>query len=408
MQETPKGMRVHIALAGRRNAGKSRLFNALCGQDCAIVSGKPGTTTDPVEKTLEIKPLGPVVLIDTAGIDDPGELGQKRVAASFAAVLRADVTLLVTDGDAWGPTEAALAAKFKDVKMPFAVVRNKMEKGLEPLASFRKRAGLAKGVPCLDVSGKERLGIDDLVATVTVLAEPDEERPLLADLLPHRGIALLVVPLDSGAPKGRLILPQAQACRDCLDHQQICMLCTPDRLADALAMVTPDVVVSDSQVVKETAAIVPEEMPLTTFSILMARQKGNLTGLASGAGALAKLQQGDNVLIQEACSHHAQKDDIGRVKIPALLQKQASGQLNISHARGRNACAYEKDLKVIIHCGACMLTQKQMLRRQDAALEQSIPMTNYGMAISFCQGVLPRALKLFPDALAAFESTKKA
>lgn len=402
MQDTPKGLRRHIIILGRRNAGKSCLFNTLARQEIAIVSATPGATADPVEKTLEIAPLGPVVLIDTAGIDDPGELGQKRVERSFAMLHRADLAILATDGDLWDEVESGLLARLKDSNIPFLVVRNKMELGLAPLAAWRKSADLDENIPCLDVSARERTGVDSIVAALVSLAGKDEEKPLLADLLPENGSVLLIVPLDSGAPKGRLILPQVQAIRDCLDGGKICITATEKQLPEALRRIRPDLAVCDSQVVRQAAEDIPESIPLTTFSILMARFKGDLTSLAAGAGALRQLRPGDAVLIQEACSHHAQQDDIGRVKIPALLRKLAGGDLKISFAQGNELLPYDAELKAIVHCGACVMTARQMRNRQIQASEAAIPMTNYGMAISLCQGVLPRTLAIFPQALAAF------
>lgn len=403
MGGAPKGLRKHIVLAGRRNAGKSRLFNALARQDVAIVSHMSGSTTDPVEKTLEISPLGPVVLIDTAGMDDLGELGQKRVERSLAMLARADLAILVADGDAWGQMENDLLERLKAADIPFLIARNKMENGLMPEEEWRKAIGLDKNIPCLDISAKEKTGMEEIVAALAALAGVEEERPLLGDLLPQNGLAFLVAPIDSGAPKGRLILPQVQAIRDTLDNGQICMICTEKQLGQALDRIRPDIVVCDSQVVKQAAEHTPQDIPLTTFSILMARFKGDLTGFARGARALDKLRPGDAVLIQEACSHHAQKDDIGRVKIPALLAKRAGGGLDIRFAQGKEAAEYDSDIKAIVHCGACMLTRRQMCNRQRQAAEAGIAMANYGMAISLCQGILPRALALFPEALAAFE-----
>lgn len=393
MQTTPKGLRRHIAILGRRNAGKSRLANALAGQPVSIVSSQAGTTTDPVEKALELHPLGPVVLIDTAGIDDCGELGQKRNAASLAILKRCDLALLVTEGDAWGKTEADLAAKM--MQIPYLIARNKAETGLMPVEQWRRQCGIAPNIPIIDISAKEGLGLEKLPQMLAQLAGIDESRPLMADLLPRDGVALLVVPIDSGAPKGRLILPQVQAIRDCLDHDKMCFVTTLGQLPHALSRLAPDLVVCDSQVAKETAAATPCALPFTTFSILMARYKGDLARFAQGARALMKLAPGDNVLIQEACSHHAQKDDIGRVKIPAILRRLTGGELEIRHSQGKDFSHYSKDLKIIIHCGACVMTARQMQNRQDEAENCQIPMTNYGMTMTFAQGLLERALAPF-------------
>lgn len=404
MQDTPRGLRKHIVLIGRRNAGKSRLVNALSRQEVSIVSSRAGATTDPVEKTLELKPLGPVVLIDTAGVDDEGELGEKRVLRTLQILQRADLAILVTDGDRWGDAERQLQARLVAAGAPYVIARNKQELGLTEVERWRRGTGLGGDAPVVDVSAALGYGLDGLVASLASLAGLDEDRPLLGDLLPEGGQVLLVAPVDSGAPRGRLILPQAQAIRDCFDHGHICTVVTEKQLPLVLSRFTPDLLVCDSQVAGLVCRIVPAGTPLTTFSILMARFKGDLSAFARGARALASLKPGDAVLIQEACSHHAQKDDIGRVKIPNLLRKMAGGDLRLSFAQGKELAPYAADIKVIIHCGACVITGKQMERRQRMAAEHGIPMTNYGVAICCVQGLLPRALQLFPEALAAFEN----
>lgn len=403
MRETPKGLRRHIAILGRRNAGKSTLFNSLARQRASIVSDTPGTTTDPVEKTMELAPLGPVVLLDTAGVDDEGELGLMRASRSFDILNRSDLGIIVTCGDVWDESEADLARRLKKGNIPFLIARNRGEGNVCDQAAWLAQRNLDADLPLVDIEAKEGRGVGRLVAALAALAGAnDAEKTLLADLLPENGLVVLVVPLDTGAPKGRLILPQVQAIRDCLDGRKICAVATEKQLGALLSKLAapPDLVVCDSQVVKLAAAQTPANIPLTTFSILMARFKGDLTAFAKGAAALEKLRPGDAALIQEACSHHAQKDDIGRVKIPRLLRELAGGELDIRHAQGKELVAYDKDVRAIIHCGACVITRKQMLARQANAGE--IPMTNYGMAISLCQGILPRALELFPEALAAY------
>lgn len=403
MKEAPKGLRRHIGLLGRRNAGKSSLINAVAGQNVAIVSDRPGTTTDPVEKVMEINGLGPVVLVDTAGIDDCGELGEMRNARSREILRRMDMAILVYEDGKWGEPEETLLAQLKKWNVPFIVARNKadLEKG-----QYSHPVGINPEL-LVSVSAKNRVGIPDLMKLLIKHAPDDEQegRPLLHDLLPENGLAALVAPLDTGAPRGRLILPQVQAIRDCLDGGNICVTLTEAQYKSGLAKLKslPDLVVCDSQVVKRVVEETPPDVPLTTFSILMARLKGNLTELARGAAALTRLAPGDAIMIQEACSHHPQKDDIGRVKIPRLLQKMAGGELDIVFSAGKEFYEYDRRLKAIVHCGACVITRKQMNARQFAARESSVPMTNYGVAISLAQGVLPRALALFPEALRAFE-----
>ena len=418
MNETPKGLRLHIGLFGRRNVGKSSLLNALTGQSLALVSATPGTTTDPVEKAMELAPLGPVVFVDTAGLDDEGELGQLRVARSQQALGRVDVALLVSDGR-WGQAEVEAAALLQRRGVPFAVVQNKadMACGVDGTTSAhwdgRVAGALPKGIAILAASARSGQGLDAIRAALVHLAAQargdGEQTSLLADLLPPDGLALLVVPVDSGAPRGRLILPQVQAIRDCLDHDRLCMMVTEARLPVALTSLgrPPDLVVCDSQVVSRVVSCLrgerlPAAIPMTTFSILMARHKGDLLALSRGTAALTRLEPGDHVLIQESCTHHPQQDDIGRVKLPRLLQKLAGGPLQFSWHAGRDFPAYDTSCKVVVHCGGCMLSRRQMLARLEAAAEAGLPMTNYGLAISLAQGVLVQALAPFPDALRAF------
>lgn len=413
--DAPKGLRAHIVLAGRRNAGKSALFNALAGQPASIVSHTAGTTTDPVEKTLEIAPLGPVVLMDTAGVDDEGALGRQRVEGTLAALRRADAALLVTDRDQWGEPEQWLAEHLEELELPYAVVRNKADldcvrDGGDRGDEQRREPPAAAAAPCLDVSARAGLGLDEVVAVLVRLLPQAAlpQPPLLADLVPPGGLVVLVVPLDTGAPKGRLILPQVQAIRDCLDARALCLVTGVEDYAGALARLgqPPDLVVCDSQVVRETVAATPADIPLTTFSILMARLKGDLCAFAAGAAALAGLAPGDCVAIREGCSHHPQADDIGRVKLPRLLAGLAGGPLRVSVEAGKRDTPYPAACKAIIHCGACVLTRRQMLRRLEDALAAGLPMTNYGLAISLAQGVLERVLAPFPDALAVYRAAR--
>lgn len=396
----PKGLRPHIALVGRRNAGKSALLNALAGQAVSIVSETPGTTTDPVAKTMELGPLGPVVLLDTAGIDDAGSLGEQRVERTLRALRGVDAALLVTDGDQWGAPEEELAALLQKQDIPHVVIRNKADLACE--------GAKERELPA-DVLRLSALRGDGVAAVVTALARILPEAalaapPLLAGLLPEGGLTFLVVPLDSGAPKGRLIQPQVQTIRDCLDGRASCLVTTPGEYRAMLGKLAspPDLVICDSQVVRDTVAATPPEVPLTTFSILMARLKGDLATLAAGAAALAGLCPGDTVVIQEGCSHHPQADDIGRVKLPRLLRALAGGEVNVVMAAGAAFAAYPPEAKVVIHCGGCVITRRQMLERMAEARAKSLPMTNYGVALSLGQGVLERALGPFPEALAAY------
>ncbi len=405
MNETPKGMRLHIAIAGRRNAGKSTLVNALAGQPVSITSPQPGTTTDPVEKTMEFAPIGPVVLIDTAGMDDTGKTGSKRIARSREILARADMAILVTDGNQWTDTEAAIAAMLADAQVPYLIARNKMD--LHPADEATTPASCFGSV---GISAATGAGMDDLRALVAKMAATlaDDTQPLLAGLAPSGGLVVLVVPIDTGAPRGRLILPQVQAIRSCLDSHCACLVVNDAGYADICHKLafSPDLVVCDSQIVEKVAAATPDTVPMTTFSVLMAAFKGRLDDFARGAAALSALKPGDRVMIEEACSHHPQPDDIGRVKIPALLRRMAGGELDIVFHAGKELAHYDEGIKAIVHCGACVITRRQMLARQQNAAAASLPMANYGMAISCAKGVIERVLAPFPDALRSFREAE--
>jgi [FeFe] hydrogenase H-cluster maturation GTPase HydF len=405
MNETPKGLRLHIGVFGRRNVGKSSLLNALTGQDVSIVSDTPGTTTDPVDKAMELAPLGPVLFIDTAGVDDVGALGELRLKRTERALDRTDIALLVTDEQGFGEYEHKLRDLLAALKTPLIAVINKID---ERRPDHVLLAGLeASKIPVATVSALTGEGLGALKEQLVGLAPDDwfEAPRLVGDLLPAGELALLVVPIDLGAPKGRLILPQVQAMRDILDSDAYAMLVKERELRDALERLKrpPGLVVCDSQVVLKTAGDTPPEIPLTTFSILMARFKADLPALACGAAAIDTLKPGDRVLIAEACAHHPLADDIGRVKIPRWLRQYAGGDIAIDIKVGAD---FPEDLRpyaLVIHCGGCVVNRKLMLARLYRAQRQGIPMTNYGVAISFLQGVAPRVLRPFPSALAAFE-----
>ncbi len=406
-QGVPKGLRLHIGLFGRRNSGKSTLMNALTGQSISIVSEHPGTTTDPVEKACEVAPLGPVVFIDTAGLDDEGELGRLRVQKTRAELERVDIALIVADVDGLGALENALMNELHERQIPFAVVFGKADLVDENSPVSQQRARLdAEEIETVTLSAARGQGIDALKEALIRLApeNPADELRLLGDLIGPGDMVVLVVPIDLGAPKGRLILPQVQALRDILDGNAVSLMVKENALARSLERLTapPQLVVCDSQVVKKVVADTPPEIRLTTFSILMARFKGDMLGLAHGAGAISRLRPNDRVLIAEACTHHPQEDDIGRVKIPNWLRQFAGGPLEVDVKSGRD---FPEDLSpyaLVVQCGGCMITRRQMLARQYRAASQGVPMTNYGMAISVAQGVLERSLAVFPEALAAY------
>lgn len=405
MLETPKSMRLHIGLFGRRNVGKSSLMNAILGFPMSIVSATPGTTTDPVEKALELSPLGPIVLVDTAGVDDSGELGAQRTDKALAVLERVDLALVVCDEQGLGPHEHALISRLQARGTPTVCIFNKSDLFEPPLAAARALLG-ATGEAVV-VSARTGRNLDAIRESLIRVMPADRltEPPLVGDLVPAGSSVVLVVPIDLGAPKGRLILPQVQAIREVLDADAHCIVVKERELTAALDKVhqPPSLVICDSQIVLKAAADVPPEWPLTTFSILMARQKADLVRLAEGAAALHQLRAGDTVLVAEACTHDLLCDDIGRVKIPRWLRQFAGGDIRFAFSSGKH---FPEDLtpyRLIIQCGACMVTRQHMLSWLYRAERQGVPMTNYGMAISLVQGVLQRSLQPFPAALAAYE-----
>ncbi len=403
--ETPKGLRLHIGLFGKRNAGKSSLMNALTHQAISIVSEVAGTTTDAVEKAAEFAPLGPVVFIDTAGLDDVGELGLKRVARSKSIFSWVDLALIVTTTSSFGEEEKDLLRLAKERNIPSLLVCNKTDE--DPVSEETRKAFSAIGVPYSEISAKTGDGVEALRSRmVDVLSSHKDETPNFLAGLVHAGdTVILVTPIDTGAPKGRLILPQVLAIRSILDADAKCLVVREDRLAEALAneKEPPAFVITDSQVVRKVVEVVPPPIPVTTFSIEMSVMKSNLIDLARGAAALNFLRPADKVMICETCSHHPQPDDIGRKKIPRWLSEKVGGALDTDVVVGKDFPEDLRKYKIIIQCGGCVVTRRHMLSRLYAAKEQGVPMTNYGIAISFLQGVLVRALELHPEALAAYK-----
>lgn len=397
LNQTPRSNRVHIGIFGRRNAGKSSLVNAISGQEAAIVSPEAGTTTDPVYRSMEIHGVGPVVLIDTAGIDDEGALGKMRVEKSLQVLRKTDLALLVVDPSCGiGEPEEKLLGTLKEKSIPVICVLNKKDLGIpaEGLPSF------PQGVDVFQVSALTGEGIPRLIkgmADKIDAARLSEEPTIVGDLIKPGDLVVLTIPVDIEAPKGRLILPQVQTLRDILDHQGIGICVKLEQLPDVLQSLArePALVITDSQIFREVDAIVPPSVPLTSFSILFARYKGDFSDLVDGTRCLSSLSAGDRVLIAEACTHHPVEDDIGRVKIPAWLEKRAGGKLDFTWTRG---LSYPEDLssyKVVIHCGGCMLNRKEMLERIKLARRAGVPITNYGMTIAWANGILERALKPF-------------
>jgi [FeFe] hydrogenase H-cluster maturation GTPase HydF len=410
VDKTPKANRLHIAILGRTNVGKSSLLNLMLGQEIAITSPVAGTTTDVVEKAMELLPLGPVLFLDTAGLDDISELSGKRLEKTAGVFDRADVVILVAEADIWTDYEESVLAESAKLNLPVLIVINKVDLKIpspDYLQMLTCKSRRVLSASCSDVNNRDRY-LEELKRHLLEMAPADflATPSLIGDLLPPGGTAVLVVPIDLQAPKGRLILPQVQTIRDILDNDAQALVVKERELAPALANLKtpPSIVVTDSQAILKVTADVPGEIPVTTFSILFARQKGDLAVMAEGAAAIDQLKPGDRVLIAEACSHHALEDDIARIKIPRWLRQYVGGDLQIDTACGRDYPDNLKDYKLIFHCGACMMNRREMHTRLRKAREAGVPVTNYGVAISFLQGVLKRSLAPFPAALSAFEN----
>jgi [FeFe] hydrogenase H-cluster maturation GTPase HydF len=401
MQGTPKGLRLHIGIFGRRNVGKSSLLNAVTRQQVSIVSHEAGTTTDPVEKPMELLPLGPVLFIDTAGIDDEGALGELRVHRTRLVLDRADLALVVAEPGAWGDFEEQLVGELRSRKVPVIAVLNKSD--LEPPdptleAALRERGALA--VRTSAVTGE---GLEDLRRALLDAAPADffETRRILSDLVGPGELAVLVVPIDKEAPKGRLILPQVQAIRDLLDGDALCLIVKERELRRALQTLTspPKLVVTDSQAFLKVAADTPRTVLLTSFSILMARFQGDLMAQMRGTLAVDGLKGGDRILVAEACTHHPIGEDIGRVKIPRWLGQYTGARLDFDYTQGRD---FPEDLsayRLVIHCGSCMGNRREMMSRILRCQQQGVPITNYGLTIAYSLGIFERALEPFPAVL---------
>lgn len=413
MEKTPTGNRLQIALLGRTNVGKSSLLNLITGQDISIISDIAGTTTDVVEKTMELLPVGPVIFLDTGGLDDTSPLSSLRLKKTHNIFDRADVVLLVTEPDIWTDFEAEVLRETGKRKIPVIVVVNKIDLK-KPAPEFISQISdkIKNIVFTSGVNWEKRDEYIEPLKRNLIEICPDyfiKPPPLIGDLLTPGGLAVLVVPIDLEAPKGRLILPQVQTIRDTLDNDSAALMVKERELGHILNILKrrPDIVVCDSQVVLKMCADTPKNIPVTTFSILFARNKGDLVEMARGAAVIERIMPGDKVLIAEACTHHPIQDDIGRVKIPRWLRQYTGMDPQIDVYAGRDYPDNLKDYRLIIHCGACMLTRREMLNRIQRAHEAGIPITNYGIAISQLQGVLERTLSPFPAALAAFEKEKE-
>ncbi len=401
MNTTPKSLRLHIALFGRTNVGKSSFLNLITGQDVSIVSDQPGTTTDVVEKTMELLPLGPVVFIDTAGLDDETILGGKRVEKTEKVFDRADIILLVCEGDQFGRFEQKVSEIAKEKGTPVIRIRNKSDLTGRPDPS---------DLSCnsTDLSSREKV-LSALKAELIKVCPDDfiQPPPLVGDLVRPGGIAMLIVPIDLQAPKGRLILPQVSTIRDALDNDAATLVVKEREYTHMLDQLKspPDLVICDSQVVLKMVGDTPNHIPCTTFSILFARLKGDLPKLAAGAAAVDRLKDGDKVLIAESCSHHAAEDDIGRVKIPRWLRQYAGCELDIDVYAGRDFPDNLSEYSLVVQCGGCMNNRREILSRIEKCEAAGVPITNYGLCISQTQGVLKRVLSPFPAALDSYKRT---
>lgn len=389
----------HIGIYGRRNNGKSSLINCLAGQDIAIVSETAGTTTDPVKKSFEITGFGPVILVDTAGIDDTGDIGRKRVDRSIRTLDMIDLALLVIANNSWGDHEDELIKNFREKDLPFIIIHNKSDIA-KPETEFAGKILKLTGTPVIEFSCIDRRNYEDLI-TLIRKAIPEHSykfSSLLGDLLNYGDIVLLITPIDVEAPAGRLILPQVQAIRDIIDNDAVAIV-LKEREVDAFLRKTgirPALAITDSQVFTKADASVPAEVPLTSFSIMLARFKGNFGKYLEGTPKISKLKDGDRVLLLESCSHHVSCDDIGRVKIPRWLTNFTGKKLDFEVVAGLDILPRPiEEYALVVQCGGCMITRKQLHNRLQDAINAGVPVTNYGMAIAYVQGIYNRAVAPF-------------
>jgi len=404
MEKTPKSFRLHIGLFGRRNVGKSSLLNAITRQQVSIVSDIAGTTTDPVEKPMELLPLGPVLFIDTAGIDDAGALGELRIEVTRRVFDRTDMGVVVAEAGQWGPFEEGILGELAARGVPAVVVFNKADLApVDPSDVARLDKALIPWVRACACAGR---GVAEFRQALLDHA-PDEfvnQPAILSDLVGPGEMAVLVVPIDKEAPKGRLIMPQVQSIRDLLDGDAFCMVVKERELRSALDRLKrpPKLVVTDSQAFLKVAADTPPEIPMTSFSILFARFRGDLVAQVEGTLGIERLRTGDRVLVAEACSHHPIAEDIGRVKIPRWLTQYVGGKLEFDTVQGHDFPDDLSPYKLVIHCGACTANRREVLTRLMRCREAGVPMTNYGLTIAYSLGIFDRALAPFPAALESY------
>ena len=408
MQSTPKALRLHIGLFGRRNVGKSSLLNAMTRQQVSIVSAVAGTTTDPVEKPMELLPLGPVLFVDTAGVDDEGALGELRMQRTRAILDRVDLGVVVTEAGTWGSFEDGLIEELRQRKVPVVIAANKIDE--RPLTDDERARLLHAGDALVALSALTGEGVGAVREALLRLAPTDhfDSRRIISDLVPPGAVAVLVIPIDKEAPKGRIILPQVMAIRDLLDGESLAFVVQDRGLRRALDGLTspPALVVTDSQAFASVAADVPPHVPMTSFSILMARFQGDLAEQVRGTLAIEHLASGDRVLIAETCTHHPIGDDIGRVKIPKWLGDYTGASLEFAHVQGRDFPSDLSTFRLVVHCGNCTGNRREMLSRIHRCREAGVPITNYGLTIAYSLGIFERALAPFPSALEVYRASR--
>lgn len=409
LRATAKGFRLHIGFFGRRNVGKSSLLNAITQQQVSIVSEVAGTTTDPVEKPMEMLPIGPVLFVDTAGVDDVGALGAQRIEKTRQAIGRTDIGVLVTESGTWTEYEEKLLSEFKSRGIPVIVALNKVDlcrPDIDQLIRFEQA-----GLPYVKLVATTGDGLDTLRAKLWESAQPKESEPsvILRDLVGPDETAVLVMPFDKEAPKGRIKQLQAQSIRDLIDGEASCVVVNDKGLRRTLGNLKtpPAMVVTDAAVFEQVAGDTPDSIPLTAFSILLSRLKGDLVAQTRAAVAVDQLVPGDRILIAESCTHHPIEEDIGRVKIPRWLRKHVGGDLQFTNVKGRDFPEDLSPYKLVIHCGACMWNRQEMMTRISECHRQGVPITNYGLVIAYSLGILERALEPFPEALAAYKSERE-
>lgn len=409
MNETPMASRFTIGLFGKRNAGKSSLINAMTGQNIAVTSEVPGTTTDPVYKAMELLPIGPIVLIDTAGLDDTGALGTLRVEKTYEVLRKCNLALVVADAEfGISGLETEFIDQLRRRNIPAVLVLNKCDQGV-PDASVQARLQKAAGIPLVCASALRHTGIDEIKRQIIANSRFEDMEPALVSDLVHPGeVAVLVTPIDKAAPKGRLILPQQQTIRDILENDAIAVVTKEHELKHTLENLRepPAIVITDSQAFLKVSADTPPEIPMTSFSILFARQKGDLSEMVRGIRQIERLKSGDKVLIVEGCTHHRQSDDIGKVKIPRWIRQMTGADIDFEWASGASFPRELSPYAVVIHCGGCMLNRREMQYRVEVSRERGVPITNYGMLIAHVTGILPRALKPFPAAFLTLEEAE--